>query len=187
MAQKSQPNGQVALWGGGGRGGSACAKGGFGLQWSGCSVRIRLWPRLAQGCRRPLSIVPMYGASTVRFVITNSTLVPASACCTILFRGGGQANDRRDDPKSLCTKNGPIRSERGGLRLTGGGGVWDPKFCVPEIAQKIFPLQISFFPTVLTLVWGGDPPPYGKKLRTRWMDSRRPSGPCQSRRWSLSL
>ena len=26
-----------------------------------------------------------------------------------------------------------------------------------------------------------------KWLRTRWMDSRRPSGPSQSRRWSLSL
>ena len=25
------------------------------------------------------------------------------------------------------------------------------------------------------------------RLRTTWMDSRRPSGPCLSKRWSLSL
>ena len=53
-----------------------------GIKWSGCNVRIRLWPRLPHGCHRLLSIMPMYGASAVRFVITSSTLVPASADCT---------------------------------------------------------------------------------------------------------
>ena len=33
--------------------------------WSGCSVRIGLWPRLPHGCHRPLSIMPVSGASTL--------------------------------------------------------------------------------------------------------------------------
>ena len=31
--------------------------------WSGCSVRIRLWPRLPRDCHRLLSILPTRGAS----------------------------------------------------------------------------------------------------------------------------
>ena len=33
--------------------------------WSGCSVRIRLWPRLPHGCHRLRSIRPQLGANTV--------------------------------------------------------------------------------------------------------------------------
>ena len=39
-----------------------------GLYWSGCNVRIRLWPRLPHGFHHPLSMVPMFGASAVQFV-----------------------------------------------------------------------------------------------------------------------
>ena len=35
----------------------------MGLKWSGCSVRIRLWPRLHHSCHRLLSIPPVYSAA----------------------------------------------------------------------------------------------------------------------------
>ena len=35
----------------------------MGLKWSGCNVRVGLWPRLPHGCYRLLSKVPMFGAS----------------------------------------------------------------------------------------------------------------------------
>ena len=38
---------------------------GGGLNWSGCSVRVRLQPRLPHGCHRLLTIVPIFGVSTV--------------------------------------------------------------------------------------------------------------------------
>ena len=39
-----------------------------GLKPSGCSVRIRLWPRLPHGGHRLLSFMPMYGASSECYV-----------------------------------------------------------------------------------------------------------------------
>ena len=48
----------------------------MGLKWLGCSVHIRLWPRLPLGVHRLLSIVPMFGASAVRFVSSGSSLAP---------------------------------------------------------------------------------------------------------------
>ena len=53
--------------------------GGLASTWSGCSVRIRLWPRLPHGCHRFLPIMPVSGASTVRQLIICSSLDPASA------------------------------------------------------------------------------------------------------------
>ena len=57
----------------------------------------------------------------------------------------------------------------------GGEGVWDPKACVQKNGPKrLFQMQISFIPTMVTLVWGGrwgwggdaleggSPPPSGR-------------------------
>ena len=59
--------------------------------WSGCSVRIRLWPRLPRDCHRLLSIVPMSGASAERLASCCSSLDPASASYTgaSALEGGG--------------------------------------------------------------------------------------------------
>ena len=51
----------------------------WGLDGSGRGVRIGLWPHLPHGCRRLLSIMPMFGGSTVRFVSSSSSRDPASA------------------------------------------------------------------------------------------------------------
>ena len=53
--------------------------------------------------------------------------------------------------------------EGGGSRevLEGGGGCWDPKVCIPKKAQQASLLPISFFSTVVTLVWGGGRVPTG--------------------------
>ena len=47
--------------------------------WSGCSVRIRLWPRLPRDCHRLLSILPSRGASVECPANWCSSLDPTSA------------------------------------------------------------------------------------------------------------
>ena len=44
---------------------------------------------------------------------------------------------------------GPSMGERG------GGGVWDPKVCVPKMARPDFAGCKFRFPPMVTLVWGG--------------------------------
>ena len=62
-------------WFRGSRGGG----GGGGSIWSGCSVRIRLWPRLPRDCHRLLSILPTCGASVECPANWCSSLDPTSA------------------------------------------------------------------------------------------------------------
>ena len=64
---------------------------GSGLKWSGCGVRIRLWPRLPHGCQRLLSVPPLYRVITVRSVLPSAALVPASALYTGFWALQGHA------------------------------------------------------------------------------------------------
>ena len=46
----------------------------------------------------------------------------------------------------------PRQGRQGSIRGGGGrGGVWDPKVCVPKMAQPDFPNgKFRFFPTMIT-------------------------------------
>ena len=66
--------------------------------WSGCSVRIRLWPRLPHGCHCLLSFMPVCGASTVRQLIKSSSLDPILAIRALLQGGGGAGGSARQPP-----------------------------------------------------------------------------------------
>ena len=80
---------------------------------------------------------------------------------------------------------------KGGI---GGGGVWDPQVCVPNMAQHNFPdCKCCFFPAMVTLVRGGGDPFQKKKIKHRpggqgaafWSPGPRSPGPVLPLVWML--
>ena len=91
--------------------------------WSGCSVRIRLWPRLPRNCHRLLSILPTRGASVECPANWCSSLDPTSAghfSCPG-FSGLGVHAGQGSLPPRAAIVAGPIWPHLvgrcGGLRL----------------------------------------------------------------------
>ena len=77
-------------------------------KWSGCSVRITLWPRLPHGGHRLLSIKPQCGASTVRLVSIGqpSSLRPLPLQALRTLQG-------------VCVHPGPWSLPSGAARIAG--------------------------------------------------------------------
>ena len=78
--------------------------------WSGCSVRIRPWPRLPRDSDRLLSFVPMFGASAERSVSSCSSLDPASTIYTGAPGSTGLCvhTGQGSLPPHVATSAGPI-------------------------------------------------------------------------------
>ena len=87
------------------------------LTWSGCSVRIRLWPRLPCDCHCLLSLVPMYGTSAGRSVSRCSSLDPASTSYTSASGsiGLGVHTGQGSLPPRVAMSAGPIQPRVVGL------------------------------------------------------------------------
>ena len=90
-----------------------------------------------------------------KLLLVSDPLPPPRASCE---RGGGGGGSRqRRCPTASLTLAGGGR----------GGGVWDPKVCVPKMARSDVPSgKFVFFPAMVTLVMGGGlggspPPPFG--------------------------
>ena len=78
----------------------------------------------------------------------------AASCCShladrVVFRGLHSGR--------LTPYWGRGRPElEGGVGVGGGRAVWDPKDCVSKWPDQMFPIVNFVFPTMVTLVWGGE-------------------------------
>ena len=77
--------------------------------------------------------------------------------------GGSEGGGVSDRPHPLPPGDAELLSKA--LAGVGGGGVWDPKVCVPKMAQSDFPgFECRPFPRWSLWYWGGSrcggvPPP----------------------------